>query len=94
MTTLSVSPIIVRILVAACAARPALAQTPLTWDQVKTRFEAANPTLRAGLLNIAESKTLETTAYLRPNPNMRLAWTSSSPSMATLTVRLASCCPS
>ena len=49
---------------------PALAQTPLTWDQVKARFEAANPTLRAGQLNIAESKASEITAYLRPNPNM------------------------
>jgi hypothetical protein len=40
-------PIVVRILVAACAAWPALGPTPLTWDQVK-RFEAANPTLRTG----------------------------------------------
>ncbi len=94
MTTRFRIPIIVRILVAACAAWPALAQTPLTWDQVKTRFEAANPTLRAGQLNIAESKTLETTAYLKPNPNMGFAWTSSSSSMPTPTVRLASCFPS
>ncbi len=67
------TPIVVRILVAACAARPALAQAPLTWDQVKARFETANPTLRAGQLNIAESKTLETTAYLKPNPNVGFA---------------------
>jgi cobalt-zinc-cadmium efflux system outer membrane protein len=49
---------------------PALSQTPLTWDQVKARFETANPTLRAGQLNIAESKASEITAFLRPNPNM------------------------
>jgi outer membrane protein, heavy metal efflux system len=61
---------IVPILAVACTAMPALAQTPLTWDQVKARFETANPTLRAGQLNIAESKTQEVTAYLRPNPNM------------------------
>jgi cobalt-zinc-cadmium efflux system outer membrane protein len=49
---------------------PAFAQTPLNWEQVKARFSAANPTLKAGLLNIAESKAQEVTAYLRPNPNM------------------------
>jgi cobalt-zinc-cadmium efflux system outer membrane protein len=58
------------ILAVACAALPALAQTPLTWDQVKARFEATNPTLRAGDLNISESKASEITAFLRPNPNM------------------------
>ena len=52
---------------------PALAQTPLTWDQVKARFESANPTLRAGQLNIAESKASEITAFLRPNPSMTFA---------------------
>ncbi len=61
---------IVPILAMACAALPALAQTPLTWEQVRTRFENANPTLRAGQLNIAESKASEITAFLRPNPNM------------------------
>lgn len=46
------------------------AQTPkpLTWDEVKTRFEANNPTLAAGALGIDESKAEEITAYLRPNP--------------------------
>ena len=46
------------------------AQTPLTWQQVQAKFEAANPTLRAGQLNIQESKAQEITAYLRPNPNL------------------------
>jgi cobalt-zinc-cadmium efflux system outer membrane protein len=45
-------------------------QTPLTWQQVKDKFEAANPNLRAGELNIQESKADEITAYLRPNPDM------------------------
>lgn len=62
--------LIVPILAAICAAQPGVAQTSLTWEQVKARFETANPTLRAGQLNIAESKTQETTAYLRPNPNL------------------------
>ena len=48
----------------------ALAQQPLTWQQVKDRFEATNPTLRAARIGIDESKAQEVTAYLRPNPDM------------------------
>ena len=48
----------------------ASAQTMLTWQQVKAKFEADNPNLRAGQLNIQESKADEITAYLRPNPNL------------------------
>jgi len=50
----------------------AQAQTALTWGEVKTRFEANNPTLRAGQIGIEESKASEITAYLRPNPNLGL----------------------
>jgi cobalt-zinc-cadmium efflux system outer membrane protein len=53
-------------------ALPALAQQPLTWEQVRQRFEQNNPTLLAGKLNIDESKAQEITAYLRPNPNFTL----------------------
>jgi outer membrane protein, heavy metal efflux system len=45
------------------------AQQPLTWEQVRNRFENNNPTLQAGQFNISESKAQEITAYLRPNPN-------------------------
>jgi outer membrane protein, heavy metal efflux system len=48
------------------------AQTPLTWDQVQQKFAAANPTLRAGQLNIDEAKASEITAFLRPNPDISL----------------------
>ena len=48
------------------------AQTPLTWAEVRTRFEASNPTLRAGQLGIEESKADEVTAYLRPNPGLSI----------------------
>jgi len=44
------------------------AQQALTWDQVKARFEAANPTLRADSLSVDEMKAQEITAFLRPNP--------------------------
>ncbi len=46
----------------------ALAQTPFTWQQIKDKFEAANPTLKAAQSNINESRAAEITAYLRPNP--------------------------
>ena len=49
------------------------AQTSLTWQQVKDRFEAANPNLRAAQLNIDESRAAETTAYLRPNPDFSVS---------------------
>jgi len=47
----------------------AFAQQAYTWEQIRTRFETTNPTLRAGELNIDESKADEITAYLRPNPD-------------------------
>jgi cobalt-zinc-cadmium efflux system outer membrane protein len=46
------------------------AQTSLTWQQVKERFEAANPTLKAAQASIAESRAGEITAHLRPNPDL------------------------
>src|SRR5579863_285633 len=51
----------------------ALAQSPLTWEQIKDKFETANPTLRAAQLNINESRAAEVTAYLRPNPDLTLS---------------------
>ena len=45
-----------------------MAQQSLTWEQVKARFEAANPALRADALGVDEIKASETTAFLRPNP--------------------------
>jgi outer membrane protein, heavy metal efflux system len=48
------------------------AQKTLTWDEVRTRFEANNPTLLADKLTIDESKAQEITAFLRPNPSVSL----------------------
>jgi cobalt-zinc-cadmium efflux system outer membrane protein len=47
--------------------------TPMTWEQVRQRFEQTNPTLLAGKLNVDESKAQEITAHLRPNPNLSLS---------------------
>ena len=57
---------------ACCLASDAAAQTPLTWAEVRSRFEANNPTLRAGQLGIDESKADELSAFLRPNPQLTL----------------------
>lgn len=45
-------------------------QQTMTWEQVKARFESANPTLKADALNVDEMHAEEITAYLRPNPTM------------------------
>ena len=58
---------------AALFAGSAGAQQALTWDQVKSKFEAVNPALRADQLNVEEMKAEEITAYLRPNPQVGLA---------------------
>ena len=46
----------------------AVAQQALTWDQVKAKFEATNPALKADADNVDEMKAEEVTANLRPNP--------------------------
>ena len=48
-------------------------QESYTWQQIKDKFEATNPTLRAGQLNIDESKAQEVTAALRPNPDFGIS---------------------
>jgi cobalt-zinc-cadmium efflux system outer membrane protein len=47
-------------------------QQALTWPEVRARFEAANPNLRAGQLSVDESRAQEITAHLRPNPTLGL----------------------
>src|ERR1019366_2185188 len=56
--------------IAGTAPTGAFAQKALTWQQVRDQFEVTNPTLRAGRIGIDEAKAQETTAYLRPNPDM------------------------
>jgi cobalt-zinc-cadmium efflux system outer membrane protein len=49
------------------------AQQSLSWEQVKSRFESANPALKADALNVDETQAQEITAYLRPNPQFSAA---------------------
>ena len=51
----------------------ASAQQAFTWQQIKDKFAATNPTLKAAQLNIDESRAAEITAYLRPNPDFSLS---------------------
>jgi outer membrane protein, heavy metal efflux system len=52
----------------AAAAQGPAGGTALTWDQVKAKFEADNPSLKADQSNVEEMRAEEITADLRPNP--------------------------
>jgi cobalt-zinc-cadmium efflux system outer membrane protein len=67
-----IGPVCVLVVLSWQAGDAQQAQT-YTWQQLRDRFEASNPTLRAGQLNIDESKAQEITAYLRPNPELTLS---------------------
>src|ERR1035438_6585603 len=51
---------------------PAGAQQALSWDQVKAKFELANPVLKADAASVDEMRAEEITAFLRPNPQFTL----------------------
>jgi outer membrane protein, heavy metal efflux system len=57
----------------AVSARSGWAQKALTWQEVRDKFEQANPSLRAGQIGVDESRAQEITAYLRPNPNLAVS---------------------
>jgi outer membrane protein, heavy metal efflux system len=64
------------VMAAACVCSIPLAaqQAPpaLSWDQVRARFEATNPALKADADNVDEMRAEEITAYLRPNPQFNV----------------------
>jgi cobalt-zinc-cadmium efflux system outer membrane protein len=49
------------------------AQTGFTWDQIRAKFEASNPSLKADALGVDEMKAQEITANFRPNPQFTLS---------------------
>ena len=53
-------------------ASAASAQQAFTWEQVKAKFEAVNPVLKADAANVEEMKAEEITAFLRPNPQFTM----------------------
>jgi outer membrane protein, heavy metal efflux system len=60
------------ILVAGLSPAMAFCQSTYTWQQIKDKFVAENPTLKAAALSIDESRAAEITAFLRPNPDISL----------------------
>ena len=61
------------LIVASVISPVVFAQQPLDWSQVRARFIASNPALKADADNVDEMKAEEITAYLRPNPQLTLA---------------------
>jgi cobalt-zinc-cadmium efflux system outer membrane protein len=60
---------------AAAAQTPVPGQTvqeTMTWDALKSRFEAVNPQLQADALSVEEARAQEITAFLRPNPGFTM----------------------
>ena len=60
------------LLLAGGLAQRAPAQKIFTWQEIRDKFEATNPTLQAGKINISESRAQEITAFLRPNPDLTM----------------------
>ena len=48
----------------------ASAQRTYTREEIREQFRKTNPTLQADLVNIDESRAMEITAFLRPNPTL------------------------
>ncbi len=66
------SRLCVGLFMTAVLAESGFAQRALTWQEVRDKFGSANPSLRAGQIGIDESRAVEITAYLRPNPGLTL----------------------
>ena len=62
----------IAIILGGFASRGVQAQNSWTWQQVREKFVATNPTLKANQLSIDESRAAEITAFLRPNPDLTL----------------------
>lgn len=60
------------IMAACCISQNVLAQQAYTWQQLRDKFVANNPTLQAGRVGVDESRAQEITAHLRPNPDLTL----------------------
>src|SRR5262249_48193764 len=58
------------LLVAGFLTTGARAQSVFTWQEIRDRFRATNPTLRAAQIGVDESRAQQITAYLRPNPDI------------------------
>jgi cobalt-zinc-cadmium efflux system outer membrane protein len=57
------------LLLTVCSAQNAPPPHAFTWQEIRDKFEATNPTLLAARIGIDESRADEITANLRPNPD-------------------------
>lgn len=48
----------------------AWAQRTYSWEEIREEFKRTNPTLQADLVTVDESRAMEITAFLRPNPTL------------------------
>jgi outer membrane protein, heavy metal efflux system len=55
-------------------AQNALQPRTVSWKEAQDQFRANNLELLAGKVTIDEARADETTAFLRPNPNLTLGW--------------------
>jgi len=62
------------LLAAECIAQSVIPPRAITWREAQDRFRANNPSLLAGEVAVDEARANETTAFLRPNPNLTLGW--------------------
>jgi cobalt-zinc-cadmium efflux system outer membrane protein len=70
--------ILLTISVAVCLSTTTPAQQPrFTWEQIRDKFLAGNPTLRAQAQSVESTRAGEITASLRPNPTFQNDTTSS-----------------
>jgi cobalt-zinc-cadmium efflux system outer membrane protein len=53
-----------------CAAAASAQPKTYTWEELREKFRATNPTLKAAQVGIDQSRAQEITAYLRPNPEI------------------------
>jgi cobalt-zinc-cadmium efflux system outer membrane protein len=62
------------LLLAAVLVESGFAQTALTWQQVRDKFESSNPSLRAAQIAVDEARAQEISAFLRPNPGLTVSF--------------------
>jgi outer membrane protein, heavy metal efflux system len=60
---------VIWLVMAALGSRAFAQSQSFSWQELRNKFEAGNPTLRAAAISIDESRAQEITAYLRPNPD-------------------------
>jgi cobalt-zinc-cadmium efflux system outer membrane protein len=62
------------LLTVACLGQNTIQSRTVSWKEVQDQFRANNLELLAGKVTIDEARADETTAFLRPNPNLTLGW--------------------